>query len=727
MGNIMNSKRFWILSLVLSVLFIGASYGATLSVTVTPQHQVIDAGYNTTVYANITGGNGNYTCRWTYNDFFVASRGGSFGNSSCVTVFHGNASDVSNPDVIAVNVTDTAGDSGFGSVYEGVDTRLVLNINPQTDTIYAGNSITFTNNTQNGSVEYTGSEDYISYKYLNVSNKVTQNGNSFFFSNAGSYKIIEEVTDSNNANATAQANITVLPIITPINSSISPMHKTVDLGQSVVIKANTSGGSGNYSYAWFINNVKASFNKSNFTFYGNSSGTYNIYAVVSDNQNSSVKTNNSTIVVNQPLKIQLTPSTQTILITQTASLQNVTSGGEAPYSYTYSYNGNVTQTGNNFNFKYPGEYTIKETVTDSFNQSNYSTATINVQTPKLVATINPNLTILDVGQNVTLYSNVSGGFGNYSYQWTVNGVNNATTKTLNFAPQAGNYTVALKVKDSVNDSSISNNATVVVNQLPTIKLVVLNTTVYTNTTVLLSNVTKYGTSPYTYSYRTSNNVTLINNSATFHNTGLYNITETVIDSKGKSASSSVMINVINPPSKTQYLNVSITPKNATIHKKQSIALYANVTSTSAVNNYSYTWYVETPNTNYFVAINNSNSIKYVFDTYPQSRLGVYYFKVNVMDLTTNLSSNSSLTAITLITPASCKNPHYNNENCDNDNQEKHDHNSYMMDMWNIGQYFNYNYYSTYNPFYYKIINNQQDNNSVRLNNQFNPIWNWTDN
>lgn len=724
----MNAKRFWILSLVLSVLVIGTSYGATLSVGVTAQNPVIDAGYNTTVYANITGGNGSYSCAWSYYDLFVTSRSGNFGNSSCVAVFHGNVSDESNPDVINVNVTDTAGNKGSGSTYEGVDTRLVLNLIPQTDTIYAGNSIKFTNNTQNGTVQYTGSEYYTSYKYLNISSNVNRSGNSFFFGKAGSYKITEEVSDTNNANATAQANITVLPTFTPLNSSIYPTYKKIDLGQSEVLKANTTGGTGNYTYAWFVNNVKAVANQSTFTFIGDNPGNYNVYAVVHDNQNDSFKTNNSTINVNPAVKIQLTPSTQTILITQTASLQNITTGGEAPYNYTYVYNSNVTQKGNNFTFKYPGTYTIKETATDSFGQSNYTTATVNVEAPALVVNVKPNLTVLDLGQNATLYSNVSGGFGNYSYQWIINGVNNATTKTLNVAPKVGNYTINLNVKDSANDSTLSNNATVIVNPLPLIKLIVLNTTIYTNTTILLSNVTTYGTAPYTYSYKITptNNVTLINNSATFEGTGSYNITEMVTDSKGKTATSSVVINVSKVPYKPQYLNVSITPENFTIHKKESLALYADTVSTSSVNNYTYAWYVKTPYTSGFVAIADSNSAKYVFDTYPQSALGVYYFKAHVTDLTTNLSSNSSLAVITLTTPASCKNPHYSSINCDNDNQEQHSCSDHIINTWNSSYSFNYNDSSACtNTVNYEVI--KHGNHFGNTKNQFVSFLGFTNN
>ncbi|MEM0201232.1 MAG: hypothetical protein QXD23_02400 [Candidatus Micrarchaeaceae archaeon] len=708
-----------------SVLFFGVSYASTLSVSINTQHYVIDAGYNTTVYANVTGGNGNYTCAWSYFNYYVTSEGGNFGNSSCVAVFHGNQSDISNPDQINVEVKDNLGDTGSSSLLIGVDTRLVLNINPQIDTIYAGNSILFTNNTQNGSIKYTGSENYVSYKYLNISNKVIQNGNSFFFNKSGNYKIIEEVTDSNNANATAVANITVLPTYTTVNATLSPTSNTIDLGQYQILKVNATGGTKNYTYSWFVNNIKVSATQSTFKFYGNNSGTYKIYAVVSDNKSSSI-TQNATIIVNPILRIQLTPNTQTILINQTVKLENTTSGGEAPYKYNYQYNSNATEIGNNFTFKYPGTYTIREIVNDSFGQKNYSNVTIKVEVPKLIVSIKPNLTVLDVGENTTLYSNVTGGFGVYFYQWVINGVKNVTTRNLSISPNVGNYTVALIIKDSVNDSAISNNALIVINQLPVIKLFVPNTTIYTNTTLLVSNITEYGTPPYKYTYEInpSTNLTLVNNTVMFKNKGSYEINETVTDSKGKTASNTIIINVSNVPIKPEYLNVSINPSNFTIHKKQSLTLYANVISSSTINNYSYVWYIKTPYSSKFIALNNSNSETFIFDTYPQSKIGKYYFKVNVNDITTNINSNSSIAVVNLITPASCKNPLYNDQNCDNDNQEQHKCNNYMNYTWN-NNYLNnlsdnFNTNTIWNSSYMNSYWNKNNGfNNYNLNNSWN--------
>jgi hypothetical protein len=66
---------------------------------------------------------------------------------------------------------------------------------------------------------------------------------------------------------------------------------------------------------------------------------------------------------------------------------------------------------------------------------------------------------MTVGMQQTFNSTVSGGAQPYTYQWFLNGtaVAGATNSTWNVTPtQVGNYTVYLKVTDSLNTQAQSN-------------------------------------------------------------------------------------------------------------------------------------------------------------------------------------------------------------------------------------------------------------------------------
>ncbi len=681
--------KLGIYSVIMAVFVFGLAYAGTLSVNVTPQQGVIDAGYNTLITTSITGGTAPYTCSWSYFNLFTPSAGGNFGGSSCNVIFYGNASDLGNPEQINVNVNDNSGNSGSGSTYMGVDTRLTLNIFPTTNTVYAGNSIIFTNNTVNGSVEYSGSGDYISYKYLNVSSNVIKQGNTFLFNYPGVYRITEEVEDTNNANATATANITVLPnavpAAPPINAILSPLTGTLDVGQSKVLNVNVTGGTGAYTYAWFVDNVIVSGETANiFSFSENVPSTYKIYSKITDSNGATANTVNSIILVNALPSITLKPITQTIDITQTASLKNTTINGTPPYTYAYEFNGNVNENGNNFTFKAPGTYNIKETATDAVGESTSANATVFVNAPKINATIAPVSSIIDVGQNAILSSKVSGGFGAYVYLWKVNGNDNATTNTLYLSPGIGTYNINLEVTDAVGDIGTSNNAVLTVNPLPTITIAASENTVYVGSNILITNNTIGGTQPYTYSYVVSNNAIRNGNNFSFMHNGMYNITETVTDSKGKSNNASVIITVLNKP---VVVSASITPNNSTVHKKQEITLTANVITNAANDSYVYKWYVKTPNSSNYYIIENATLKNYTFDTFPQTTLGIYYFIINVNDITSNIIVNSTVATVNVITPASCYNPQYNTSNCDNDNQKicigNEDNYNQSWNTWNV--------------------------------------------
>ena len=302
-------RRSNVVSVLLFVtLLIGMSYAGSLSVNLNVQKPVMDAGQNTTINASITGGTGNYICSWSYFNPYAPSIGGTFGSNSCNTTFYGNVSDLGTPEQINVNVNDNASNTGSASTDIAINPRLTLNIFASANTIYAGNVIKITNNTFNNTYKvYSGSGDYVSYKYI-VPTNVVQEGNSFLFSYPGIYTIKEGVTDTNNETEYASVNITVLssaiPTAPPLFANITPLQATIDQTQSQNIIVNATGGSGNDVYSFFVNNILTQSTTSNvLVFTPNTKGTYDIYAEVTDSANDVANTVNSVVTVNPLLSV----------------------------------------------------------------------------------------------------------------------------------------------------------------------------------------------------------------------------------------------------------------------------------------------------------------------------------------------------------------------------------------------------------------------------------------
>jgi hypothetical protein len=126
--------------------------------------------------------------------------------------------------------------------------------------------------------------------------------------------------------------------------------------------------------------------------------------------------------------------------------------------------------------------------------------------PPLSAFINPKIASIVLGQTVDFTSTVSGGWGNYTYQWYKNGtvVPGANTQNWNFTPATfGSYTIYLNVTDSTQvfafDTVVSIKASVTVAKPAALAASISSpsTTIYVGQTINLTSTVSGGSPPYT--------------------------------------------------------------------------------------------------------------------------------------------------------------------------------------------------------------------------------------
>ncbi|MGB9763646.1 MAG: fibronectin type III domain-containing protein [Minisyncoccia bacterium] len=98
------------------------------------------------------------------------------------------------------------------------------------------------------------------------------------------------------------SNMVETKTISPLTISITSSSTTTDVNQPVTLSANINGGIQPYTYQWYVNgNPVDGATSSSFSFTPTNSGTYNIYASVTDSTGSTQNSNTITINVNPPI------------------------------------------------------------------------------------------------------------------------------------------------------------------------------------------------------------------------------------------------------------------------------------------------------------------------------------------------------------------------------------------------------------------------------------------
>lgn len=121
----------------------------------------------------------------------------------------------------------------------------------------------------------------------------------------------------------------------------------------------------------------------------------------------------------------------------------------------------------------------------------------------LTASINPNSTVIDLGQYVTFTSSVSGGTSPYSYQWYLDGtaVGGATSNSWTFMPTStGYYLIHLNVTDDLGEEAKSNVAEVTVNPELSVSIQPASSVITLGQSVYFTSTVSGGTLPYNYQW-----------------------------------------------------------------------------------------------------------------------------------------------------------------------------------------------------------------------------------
>ena len=373
----------------------------------------------------------------------------------------------------------------------------------------------------------TGGKAPYSYQwYLNGTAVPGANSRNWTFTptTVGNYQVYLNTTDA--LNFKVQSNIVKdITVFSSPNVAIGPVSVNLTVGNTQQFTSTVAGGLAPYAYQWYYSNGTAisGSTASTLVYKANFTGTYSIYLNVNDSLDYEVQSNTAILNIYSHPTVTISPASVNMTVNTLYTFSSTSIGGLGPYTYQWYLNGSEVPgaIGDSwaFNVTTAGTYMIYMRITDNLTaivQSNTATARVASQ---LIVKITPTQLKMYVGQSQTFSSSVSGGMAPYACQWYLNdnAVSGASSQNWNFTPtSSGNYTVYLRVTDTLNfkvQSNIATEITVYSQLTVSISPTSVNITVG-NPQTFTSNVSG-GAQPYTYQWYLNGSIVSSANSSSW--------------------------------------------------------------------------------------------------------------------------------------------------------------------------------------------------------------------
>ncbi len=589
------------------------------SVSISSSQNPTDVGNSVTFTASPSGGSGSYTYQWYESGSAISGA-----TSSTYTTSFSSSGTYD----FYVIIHDSVGNSAQSSTLdETVNADPSVSISSSQNPTDVGNSVTFTATGSAG----TGSYSYQWYLNGSAVSGATSSTYTTSFSYVGSpqiYVILKDSLGDTAQSSTLTETVNADPVV-EISSSQSP----TDVGNSVTFTASASGGTGSFSYTWYLNGATQSSTTNQFDYTFSSAGTYYVNVTVKDSiGNSASYSFKETANPDPSVTISSTPAPTDAGVP--VAFSSSPTGGTTPYNYTWEINSVVVSYGASFSYTFgsSGIYPVALTVRDA--NGNTATARLNetVNADPTVS-ISPEYTTIDQGINDTFTANVNGGTYPFNYTWYVGSTIVNYSQSFHYAfASTGTYTVKVTVRDSLGENN-SDSITVTSITKPSVSINGPDATDISTPTTFVGNAT-YGTAPYTfYWYVGGTNVTSSSSGLyltyPFPDVGTFNVSLKAVDAQGSSATAYLEVKVSAKPTVTINATESEGDEGFSDHFTSSVS--------GGTSPYTYVWKVGgTP-------VGTSKNLTYTFNS-----AGVILVEMTVTDAAGN--SYTAQLNITVNTP-----------------------------------------------------------------------------
>jgi parallel beta-helix repeat protein len=340
--------------------------------------------------------------------------------------------------------------------------------------------------------------------------------------------------------------------VTPLQAGATASPSSGQAPLTASFSGEAWGGSSPYSYRWTFGDGASSTAKNPSHTYSQP-GTYTATFTVTDDDGDQ-NSDSVTIHVNdtQSLSAGIVASPTSGEAPLTVSFNGTATGGSPPYSYRWtSSDGNsTTQQNPTHTFNQPGTYNITLTVTDSSDNQDSASVSIQVSAPasQLSASAGASPMSGNAPLNVQFTGSTSGGTSPYSFRWTFGDGTSSTAKNPSHSySQPGTYNATLTVTDSSDNqdsASVSIQASAPTPQ-PSVSAGASPMSGSAPLNVQFTGSASGGTSPYSFrwTFGDGGSSTQQNPSHTYSEPGTYTAAITVTDSNSQQKSASVTIQV----------------------------------------------------------------------------------------------------------------------------------------------------------------------------------------
>jgi hypothetical protein len=258
----------------------------------------------------------------------------------------------------------------------------------------------------------------------------------------------------------ASTSVTVVVAPDPTFTSGNASPGAIDVGTTVHLWANVTGGTGAYTFLYTGEPAGCTLGNSP----ANScvptvTGAFTVEAEVTDSTGFSTFENFS-FSVNGPVALAgVSASPSAIDLGQNVTFSALPLGGTAPYSFDYvglptGCTAAATSNSTTCVPRIAGSYTVTVTVKDALGQSTTSHGTVVVHPDPTISAFGPSVNPTTLGSSVQILTNATNGSSVYSYDYRglPTGCVTGNTSALACTPTAtGNFIVTVTVHDSLGE------------------------------------------------------------------------------------------------------------------------------------------------------------------------------------------------------------------------------------------------------------------------------------
>lgn len=491
--------------------------GGPLEVNPVALPDMICYGQTVQLFANASGGTGNYTYTWTSSPAgFSSNLANPVASPSVTTIY-----------TVVVN-------DGFATVTGTV--TVVVNPLPQA---YAGADQVISTGTSTVIADATASgTEPLSYFWTPPGMLVDPTVLNPQTVNLFATTIFTlTVTDANGCQRSDAMTIYISNGPLVVSPTAEP--DAICFGGVVQLHANATGGTGTYTYSWTSNPPGFTSTESDPIA---SPAVTTVYTVVVNDGLQSVS-GSVTVVVN-PLPLVYAGDDQTILSGTSTSIGDATASGAEPLIYEWTpaallVDPNVLNP-TTVNLFATTLFTL--TVTDANGCTDHDHVTIFVEGGALAVKPEAIPESICLGGTAQLFANASGGTGTYIYSWTSNPP--GFLSTLANPVVSPSVTTIYTVQVSDGSTIVSGSVTLTVNPLPDV-FAGIDQTIPTGSSTSITDATASGSGPLTYHWEPAGMLTDPNvlNPVTVNLNISTTFTLTVTDINGCASSDEMIVTV----------------------------------------------------------------------------------------------------------------------------------------------------------------------------------------